>query len=71
MDKQNLTDALADAGCSEALIADIMRSKDTGEKKNMLLCHRTELLKELHTSQKQLDILDYIIRFLDGRETAI
>lgn len=69
--KMRLADALADAGCSQTLIADIMRCEDTGEKKNKLLCYRTALLKELHTSQKQLDVLDYIVRFLDGRETAI
>lgn len=74
MNKQNtkfLTDALEDAGCSEGLIADVMRCENIDTKRNKLLCYRKSLLKELHTSQKQLDILDYIIRFLDDKEDRV
>lgn len=66
-----LRSALTDAGCSQSTIAEIVACADAKARKSRLLCHRENLLKKLHTVQKQIDILDYIVRWLDGKETIL
>ena len=55
---------LVDAGCSEKRIADCMDYAKKGNWKNllpMLLQHKKYLLELVHTSEKQIDCLDFLI----------
>lgn len=55
---------LVDAGCSEKGIADCMDCARKGEWKKilpMLAQHKKILLERMHTSEKQIDCLDFLI----------
>ena len=55
---------LVDAGCSEKRIADCMGYAKKGEWKNLLPVlarHKKSLLEQVHTSEKQIDCLDFLI----------
>lgn len=62
--EEEIKENLIDAGCSEELIAEYESCADCGnEKKCMKLLekHRRALLDEIHTEQKKVDCLDYLI----------
>ena len=55
---------LVDAGCSKKRIADCMGYAKKGEWKNLLPVlaqHKKSLLEQVHTSEKQIDCLDFLI----------
>ena len=55
---------LVDAGCSENGIASCMDYAQKGEWKNLLPVltqHKKTLLERVHTSEKQIDCLDFLI----------
>ncbi len=55
---------LLDAGCSKQLAERCMSYAESGTWRNMLPLltgHKTELLNAVHTGQKQIDCLDYLI----------
>lgn len=60
----NLTDILKDAGCDEALEKQLIVLKQTGQTDEflrLLAKHKTNLLADLHTSQKRIDCLDFLV----------
>lgn len=62
---------LADAGCDETIIRDFLRHIEANNcigQSRILSQHRGELLDRIHTSQKQLDCLDYFIHYQQKRE---
>ncbi|MBQ6568678.1 MAG: hypothetical protein IJL87_00275 [Clostridia bacterium] len=55
---------LADAGCDEDMIAECVKLYGAGNKKllaDLLRKKRRELLESIHSQQKKLDCLDYLI----------
>ncbi len=60
MDEKTLTN-LHDAGCDEALIAELDALPSTCAKLCRLRAYRRELLDGIHTEQKKLECLDYLI----------
>ena len=55
---------LVDAGCSENGIASCMNYAKMDEWKNLLSVltqHKKTLLERMHTSEKQIDCLDFLI----------
>ena len=57
MEVQELTKALADAGCGEKQIKDICRLQESGK----LRCCRCDQLGTVHEEQRKIDIYDYLI----------
>ncbi len=60
MDEKTLNN-LRDAGCSEALIAELETLPSTCARLCRLKTYRRELLDEIHAGQKRLECLDYLI----------
>ena len=59
---------LVDAGCSENGIASCMDYAKKGELKNLLPVlaqHKKTLLERVHTSEKQIDCLDFLVHRLN------
>lgn len=55
---------LQDAGCGRDTIAAFVQDMQNGElqaAQRLLEQHRRSLLDELHTAQKQIDCLDYLL----------
>ncbi len=52
---------LRDAGCDEKLIAEIGALPSTCARLCRLKAYRRELLDSIHTEQKKLECLDYLI----------
>ncbi len=55
---------LLDAGCTQRMAEQCLFLLKEGKKSEalrLLAAHRSDLLKRLHASQKQLDCLDYFI----------
>lgn len=64
MEVQELTKALADAGCGEKQIKDICRLQESGklgEMIRLLRCCRCDQLGTVHEEQRKIDIYDYLI----------
>ena len=62
---------LLDAGCSQSQADTILSLHSAGmldEAKQWLLRHRLFLMEELHTDQRRLDCLDYLLRNMDKEE---
>lgn len=60
---------LRDAGCEEEEIRQFLRLGRQGrhrEQLGLLSAHRAALLERLHTSQRQIDCLDYLIYQMKG-----
>lgn len=60
----DIYDNLKDAGCDEEFICsykNLLIQHKTKEQLDMLSAHRKKLLDELHTVQKHIDCLDYLI----------
>ena len=60
MDEQTQRN-LVDAGCPEALIEEFATLSDPGEQMRWLRRYRRDLLDGIHSEQKKLDCLDYLI----------
>lgn len=72
MDKQAITQNLADAGCCDEMIECILKSmqSENGRCMKQLEKHRGVLLDALHENQRQIDCLDYLMWKLKKREEA-
>lgn len=60
----SVADNLKDAGCDEEFICsyeNLLTQQKTKEQLDMLSAYRKKLLDELHTVQKHIDCLDYLI----------
>lgn len=60
----SLSDIFKDAGCDEALEKQLIVLKQTGQTDEflrLLAKHKTSLLADLHTSQKRIDCLDFLV----------
>lgn len=61
---------LIDAGCSHEFIEQFGRAQSKGEQLRQLQTRRKELLGGIHSEQRKLDCLDYLIYEIqssDGR----
>lgn len=55
---------LKDAGCNETVVDEFMKLSETGEKQKqfkLLERHRKSLLEKVHSREKQIDCLDYLV----------
>lgn len=59
---------LADAGCPEELIEQYAALPSVDARMRWLRCYRCELLDGIHTEQRKLDCLDYLIYSLRNNE---
>ncbi len=62
--EESVKENLIDAGCTEELISEYESCADCGDEKKcmkLLEKHRRALLDEVHTGQKKIDCLDYLI----------
>lgn len=57
----NIIDNLHDAGCSEELIEQYASAASGCARMCLLKKHRRELLNSIHSEQKKLERLDYLI----------
>lgn len=60
----SVVDNLKDAGCDEEFIQNyenLLTQHKTNAQLDMLAAYRKKLLDELHTVQKHIDCLDYLI----------
>lgn len=57
----NIIDNLRDAGCSEELIEQYASAASGCARMCLLKKHRRELLESIHSEQKKLECLDYLI----------
>lgn len=60
----NLIDILKDAGCSEELKKQLIALQENGQTDEflrLLAKHKTNLLTDLHASQKRVDCLDFLV----------
>lgn len=68
---RNLRTALIDAGCTEEIIHKVVSCGNAKQQIHILQKHRTSLLNQMHASQKRIDVLDYVVRYLQGKETIL
>jgi HD superfamily phosphohydrolase len=70
---ENLTRALADAGCSRCAIEKAEKLLTSGRTQELIrhlrLCS-CDLMEELHQSQKRVDRMDYLIRQTEKTQIA-
>ena len=55
---------LKDAGCNKEVVEKFMKLAEAGERQKqykLLEKHRRELLKHIHSTEKQIDCLDYLV----------
>ena len=65
----NIVDNLRDAGCSEELIEQYASAASGCARICLLKKHRRELLNSIHSEQKKLECLDYLIYQLHSVST--
>lgn len=58
---------LIDAGCSKEFVARFDRAQTDSERLSQLRERRKELLGSIHTEQRKLDCLDYLIFQMNGK----
>ena len=64
MSEKQVRECLADAGCEKELIRQLETCQSSGRQKEQLRLlgdYRRLLLEKIHTEQKKLDLLDYLI----------
>ncbi len=66
----NIIDGLRDAGCSDELIELYGSAASDCARICLLKRHRRELLDDIHSGQKKLECLDYLIYRLRSKETS-
>ena len=69
----SLVQNLEDAGCGPELVKEFLARKETGDvngQMRLLRIHRQCLLDEVHTGEKQIDCLDYLV-YQMGKENAV
>ena len=55
---------LKDAGCDAKTVERFMELQETGKTEellNLLSCHRHQLLDRVHSEEKRIDCLDYLV----------
>ena len=60
----SLVQNLEDAGCGPELVKEFLALKETGDvngQMRLLRIHRQCLLDEVHTGEKRIDCLDYLV----------
>ena len=67
MDEQTRRN-LEDAGCPERLIDEFDQARDNEQRTAKLRAYRRGLLAGIHTEQRKLDCLDYLIYQLRNEE---
>lgn len=63
---------LIDAGCDQKIIQQCMelaQGKKNAEMKRLLTRHRQTLLDAVHTGQKQIDCLDFLIYCMEKQKS--
>ena len=63
-DKNKILQNLKDADCNPEIISKFFQLEENGktpEILKLLSSHRKQLVAQLHTNQKQIDCLDYLI----------
>ncbi len=70
--KEGLENCLRDAGCPEKTIAACMAESESAAKLRILEEYRKKLLQTLHTDEKRLRCLDYLLYCLrsEGDQNA-
>lgn len=72
LDKREvLIQNLKDAGCDSEQISICLNYSQSGkvpEMKKLLGMHKNHLMKEVHTRQKEVDCLDYLLYSLEQEE---
>ncbi len=66
----DLPTALRDAGCDEQLAERILALEDeraTREELRLLKAQRRKLLTDMHTAQRAIDCLDYVVSVIQKR----
>lgn len=75
MDKEQLLyQNLKDAGCSQETIQQCMALAHENNMRELILQltkHRKCLLSQLHSHQKEIDCLDYLIYSTENKKTAL
>ena len=66
----NIIDGLRDAGCNEEFIELYGTAASDCARICLLKRHRRELLDDIHSGQKKLECLDYLIYRLRSKETS-
>ena len=64
---EDFISCLNDAGCDKELISEVCRLYECGDNGMVirkLRRHRSTLMDELHSSQKKVDCLDFLLRKL-------
>ena len=64
MSEEQVYECLADAGCGKELIKQFEACQHSGSQKDqmrLLADYRRLLLERIHTEQKKLDLLDYLV----------
>lgn len=59
---------LIDAGCEESLVREYAKLEDADARMRWLRAYRRGLLDGIHTEQRKLDCLDYLIFSLRNQE---
>lgn len=62
---------LKDAGCNDETINKYFQFKEDNREKEqykLLLLHREQLLDKIHTNQKMIDCLDYLIYSMKNKK---
>ena len=70
-EEQLLFRNLKDSGCDDDSIRQFLKLKKEGREKELmrlLSAHRADLLDQVHTSQHQIDCLDYLIYTMERRK---
>lgn len=70
LSEREISQSLRDAGCGADMIAafiEIIRQGELRSARRLLELHRQSLLADLHTAQKHIDCLDYLLYQMNKR----
>lgn len=60
--REKTLQGLKDCGCAESQYEEYLCCASRGEKLRFLRTQRKSIMDDLHTAQKQVDCIDYLIR---------
>ena len=67
--KESVHQNLVDAGCRPATISEFFKADGNAKEQLLLLRrHRKKLLDKLHTVQREIDCLDYLIAKIEKQD---
>lgn len=58
----DIRQGLKDIGCKEGQYEEYMKLQATGERLKFLKLKRRDIMDDLHTAQRQIDCIDFLIR---------